>query len=350
MFEAVVTQADILRSLDAEPVVLGLRDSASQDDVWRLKGCEVRLADVRGPATFGYAPQLPELVRTARLDLLHLNGIWQYPSRVAHKLADHSGLPLVISPHGMLDPWITRRNAWKKHLGRWLWERAAWQTANAFHALTRAEAADIANEAPGAKIGVVPNAAPPITSAMGRERPPMVLYLGRNHDKKNLSALMEAWLSVRSDLPSGASLTIAGWGDDEGIAAIESAMKGNRDTGIEFVGTAFGSQKAALLDIARFLILPSHSEGLPMAILEAWAARVPTIMSEHCHLPEGFTEGAAIDCGTSAGSIGAALRQAFALDHQEWQRMSDAAGALAGGPFSQQSVAERWEGFYSALL
>ena len=178
----------------------------------------------------------------------------------------------------------------------------------------------------------------------------MVLYLGRIHEKKNLSALMEAWLSVRSDLPVGASLTIAGWGDDEGIAAIESATTGDRDSGIEFVGTAFGSQKAALLDIARFLILPSHSEGLPMAILEAWAARVPTIMSEHCHLPEGFTEGAAIDCGTSAGSISAALLEAFALDHQEWQRMSSAAGALAGGPFSQQSVAERWEQFYSALL
>ena len=74
---------------------------------------------------FGYALQLPELVRTARLDLLHLNGIWQYPSRVARKFADHSGLPLVISPHRMLDPWITRRNAWKKHLGRWLWERSA---------------------------------------------------------------------------------------------------------------------------------------------------------------------------------------------------------------------------------
>ena len=35
-------------------------------------------------------------------------------------------------------------------------------------------------------------------------------------------------------------------------------------------------------------ILPSFSEGLPMAVLEAWAYGLPVLMTDHCNLPEGF--------------------------------------------------------------
>ncbi|WP_226700345.1 glycosyltransferase [Qipengyuania gaetbuli] len=350
MFEAVVGQAQMLRGLGAEPVVIGVRDAASEEDRWRFGDAEVLLAEPRGPQALAYSPDLDALVAGAKLDLLHLHGIWQYPSHVAGRFARTTRKPLVISPHGMLDPWITSRNAWKKHAARFLWEREAWSSASAFHALTEAEARDIAAETGASRIDIVPNAAPALSGARTDQRPPMALYLGRIHPKKNITALVDAWLQVRGRLPADAVLTIAGWGDDEGIAALESAMPQGGASGIEFVGTAFGSQKAALLDLARFLVLPSQSEGLPMAVLEAWAAGVPTLMSEACHLPEGFAAGAAIDCGTGSDTIAAALLAAFAMPDSEWDAMSLAARNLASGPFSQASVAKRWEGSYAALL
>ena len=87
-----------------------------------------------------------------------------------------------------------------------------------------------------------------------------------------------------------------------------------------------------------------------MAVLEAWAAGVPTLMSEACHLPEGFATGAAIDCGTGSETIAAALLAAFAMADRQWDVMSRAAQDLASGPFSQASVAKRWEASYAALL
>ncbi len=350
VFEAVVAQAKLLASLGAEPVVLGLRDAHSQADAWRLSEFEKRLSDPAGPAIFAYGPDLSASLREARLDLLHLHGIWQYPTHAAASWAKATGRPLVISPHGMLDSWITSRKAWKKHIGRILWERRAWRAAAAFHALTDAEAEDIARETRGADVASIPNPAPPVSQHVEKVRPPMALYIGRIHPKKNLAALIAGWNAASQSLPANATLTIAGWGDDEGIEALEHAMRDHAGSNIEFVGTAFGSQKAALLDLARFVVLPSLSEGLPMAVLEAWAAGVPTIMSEHCHLPEGFESDAALACGTLPEEIAVALTKGFALSEAEWLDMSAASLALAGGQFSPATIGSSWARLYNHLL
>lgn len=350
VFEAVVAQAELLASLGAEPVVLGLRDLHSDADAWRLGNVKRHLCDPAGPASLGYAPKLAASLGSSQLDVLHLHGIWQYPSHAAASWAKDTGNPLVISPHGMLDPWITGRNAWKKHLGRALWERRAWKSAAVFHALTSAEAHDIAHETRGTNVATIPNPAPPVLPDVDANRRSMALYIGRIHPKKNLAALIDGWNAARAALPDKAVLTIAGWGDDEGIDALEHAIRDHAGLNIEFVGTAFGSQKAALLDLARFVVLPSLSEGLPMAILEAWSVGVPTIMSEHCHLPEGFAHGAAIACGTASDTIARALVEGFTLPETDWQRMSVAARTLASGQFSPATVAEKWGRLYAALL
>ncbi|MDG5750638.1 glycosyltransferase [Qipengyuania sp. XHP0211] len=349
VFEAVVGQVGLLKRLGAVPVVIAVEDEAHVADAWRLDDAEVRLAKQVGPDQPGFAPQLAIQLKEAKLDLLHLHGIWTYASRAAAHWANNSGGPLVISPHGMLDPWITERNRWKKNLARFAWERDAWKSATAFHALTQDEAADIRREAGGAEIGVIPNPAPKPSPPRERIAPPMALYLGRIHEKKNLIALMEGWLAALPDLPPDASLTIAGWGDEEGVAALERFLEPVGPS-IQFIGAAFGSQKAALFDVARFTVLPSLSEGLPMAMLDSWAAGVPTVMSNACHLPDGYDAGAALRCGTDKASIARALVSGFALDEPEWLSRSQSAQALASGPFGPEEVAGQWEQLYGNFL
>ena len=86
-----------------------------------------------------------------------------------------------------------------------------------------------------------------------------------------------------------------------------------------------------------------------MTILEAWAAGTPTIMTAACHLPEGFSAGAAIECGADSASIAGAVTDALALDHARWHTMSEAAQELARGPFSSEQVARQWIAAYSEL-
>ena len=350
VFEAVVAQADLVCSLGGQPIVLGIRDEVTDTDAWRLDGFETWLVPGTGPGALAYARDLVPKLAEARLDLLHLHGIWQYPTHAAGRWASQSGKPLIISPHGMLDPWITRRNAWKKHAARLGWERRAWKQATAFHALTSAEAADVRAEASSARILTIPNPAPPLAPFNDSQRSPALLYLGRIHEKKNIAALVAAWYAARAHLPADATLTIAGWGDDAGIAMLERAMRNQVDDSVMFVGTAFGAQKAALFDVSRFLILPSVSEGLPMVILEAWSAGVPTLQSEACHLPEGYAQGAAMNCGTDVEEIRDAIVAALNMPHDQWQTISAAARGLASGPFSSEVVARQWSDAYCEAL
>lgn len=340
VFEAVVRQAALIASAGGEPRVIALRDAFSEADRGRFGDTPVQHLPVLGPAQIGFAPGLIGALKAADLDLLHLHGIWMYPSHAGAVWARATGRPYVVSPHGMLDPWIVARGRAKKALARAGYERRSWRRAAVLHALTDDEAADIARETGRAAV-VVPNAAPP--TGPGRDERRGVLYLGRLHAKKNLAALIEGWrLADTGD----AVLTIAGWGDAAEVALAKAAAGPD----IRFAGAVHGADKDRLLAAARWSILPSLSEGLPMAVLEAWAAGTPALMTQACHLPEGFAAGAALPCGETPTAIAAALTRALAVDDDAWRRHSAAAQALATGPFGAATIAGRWADVYAGLL
>jgi len=344
---ALHSHAALLHEAGAQVTVVALADRHSEEDRAALGPVPLVTAPVSGPGFFGYAPRLVDRLLATEADLLHLHGIWMYPSRAATLWARRTGKPYVVSAHGMLDPWITGRGRWKKALARAGYERASWRRADAIHALTGDEAADIRREAGEVPVVTIPNAGPPAVAEAAGGRAPRVVFISRIHPKKNLAALLDGW--ERAALPPGARLTIAGWGDPADVAEFEARM-GSAPASAEFVGPVHGEAKQRLLEAARYVILPSHSEGLPMTILEAWAAGTPTIMTEACHLPEGFAAGAALECGVNPASVAAAIGGALERDERGWRAMSDAALALARGPFSATRVAHEWVAAYRALV
>jgi glycosyltransferase involved in cell wall biosynthesis len=347
VFEAVVAQAAMIRALGGEAVIFALADKHGAADRARFTPSKMHLHAVTGPGAIGYAPHLLPSLLAANLDCLHLHGIWMYPSRAGRCWARTTGRPYLISPHGMLDPWITSRGRWKKALARVGYERGSWRSARAFHALTTSEAVDIRRESGRGDTIVIPNAGPSVMPSDTTPRPPHVVYIGRIHSKKNLLALIAGWRQAK--LPAASHLTIAGWGAPRDVAVLKSAIGHLPDT-IHFAGPVHGDAKQALLASARFTILPSLSEGLPMAVLEGWAAGAPSIMTAACHLPEGAAVGAALECSVDAASIAQAVTCALHLDPPQWQAMAGAARGLVTGPFSAQTIACRWAEAYGGLI
>ncbi|MEO7384453.1 MAG: glycosyltransferase, partial [Novosphingobium sp.] len=343
----VVAQAALIRDQGGEAQVFALEDRHSAEDRARFGGSTVHFARVAGPGQIGFAPALARTLVNARLDCLHLHGIWMYPSRAGYLWAKRTGGPFFISPHGMLDPWITARGVWKKALARIGYERAAWASAKRLHALTAREAEDIARETGRQDSVVIPNSCPIARPDRQGNRAPDALYIGRVHTKKNLVALVQGWMQARK--PEGARLRIAGWGAAVDVADLRAAI-GSADGSVEFLGPVYGEAKAALIGEARFMVLPSHSEGLPMAVLEAWALATPVIMTAECNLPEGFAAGAARECGYDPADIASALESALAISESEWRTMAAAAHALAVGQFSSAAVAARWSAAYVAAM
>ncbi|MDE8650480.1 glycosyltransferase [Novosphingobium album (ex Liu et al. 2023)] len=349
VFEAVATHAAMLRERGMTPHVFALAHPDDERDRARFDGIAITTVPVLGPAALGWGSGVGRALRAADLDLLHLHGIWTHLSADGARWADRTGRPYVISPHGMLDPWIVGRGRAKKALARAWFERGSWRAASAFHALTGAEAGDIASATGREAITVIPNGIA-IPEAAGLPlSPPTVLSIGRIHPKKNILALVEAWREAGAG-KRGWKLVIAGWGADSDVAALRAALGAAPEAeGMTFLGPVFGDDKERLLRAARCVILPSHSEGLPMAILEAWAAGVPTIMTEASHLPEGFAAGAAIRIGARPDEIAEGLRVAMDLPEAEWAVRARAARGLASGHFSTEVVAARWIAFYREL-
>ena len=347
--EAVVRQAELIRSCGGEAQVFALEDQFSAEDTARFAGSTVQWSKVRGPAQIGFAPDLSARLRAAELDCLHLHGIWMYPSRAAAVWARATRRPLIISTHGMLDPTTLARGRWKKWLARHGYEYVNWSQARSFHALSQAEAANIRNAAGPVPCMIIPNAAPdrPGPRPTKPRQPGMILFLGRIHAVKNLAGLLAGWQRAR--LPVNAHLLIAGWGEPGDVAQLEQGVAAAGGS-VSYIGPVYGARKQELLERAQFVVLPSLSEGLPVTVLEAWAAGTPTILSRESNLPEGFEAGAAIESGLSAEPIAAALERALGLNDPQWLAMSAAAQRLAAGRFSAATVAQTWADAYRALI
>lgn len=96
--------------------VLGVRDKHTAADIEAWKPVSPHAFARYGPERFSYAPGLKKGLKEGNPDILHLHGLWRYPSVVAARWHRHTGKPYIVHPHGMLDPWAVRNSHWKKVL------------------------------------------------------------------------------------------------------------------------------------------------------------------------------------------------------------------------------------------
>ena len=110
---------------------------------------------------------------------------------------------------------------------------------------------------------------------------------------------------------------------------------------IAYAGPQYGEEKWRSLTAASFMVLPSHSEGLPLSVLETWSVGTPTIMTDACNLPDGFAAGAALRVEPNVDSILAGLLRAVQMPEAELAQMREAARVLVARQYSAEAVAHK---------
>lgn len=306
------------------------------------------------------ADQLDQLPRhDPAATLLHLHGLWRRPTRRALRW-QRDGFPRVIAPHGMLDPGALAISRRRKQLVWRLWERRALASADCLQALCPAEAAAIRSLLPRVPIALIPNgvglparpSAPPPWLDRVPAGEPVLLFLGRFHRKKGIEPLLTAWQAVAAAARrSGWWLALVGYGDDGALAERVAVAQARGDLQrLLVLGPLFGADKEAALSAASAFVLPSRSEGLPMAALEAMAHRRPCLLSGACNLPQAFTAGAALPAEPNPAALAAALQRLFALSPAERAAMGAAGEALVRQQFSWPEVAEQTRQLYGWIL
>ncbi len=344
--------------------VYSVADEFSVEDAKQWTELDLRLFQRRGPDAFGYAPGLNQAVLDSKADLVHVHGLWMYPSVVGSQWSCKSGRPVVISPRGMLDPWAVKNSAWKKRLAGWLFENGHLRRAACVHALCKSEYEAIRAYGLRNPVAVIPNGVELPEARIESPGPDwagaippgsgVLLFLSRIHPKKGLVNLLRAWAQVRatpSRFDSSWYLVIAGWDQGGHQAELQRLTETLGISGsVCFVGPQFDEQKAAALGAADAFVLPSLSEGLPMAVLEAWAYGLPVLMTPGCNLPEGFAADAALDMAPEVDSIAAALGRLFAMSDAERRAMGERGRRLVEERFTWPKVAEQMCGVYRWVL
>lgn len=334
--------------------------SAADSPAW--DGVPLHLGAVRGPRAFGWQPGLGRDLRAAAPDLVHLHGIWMYPSLATLRWSEGAGRPRIISPHGMLDPWALTVSPLKKRLVRALFEDRNLCGAAVLHALNQAE--HDAMRAFGLKnpVAIIPNGVdlPPL----GDHGPPpwagavpadarILLFLGRLHPKKGLKPLLHAFAAAQARTPALRDwrLVIAGWDQNGHRGELEALVRElTLERSVHFPGPIHGAAKNAALAAADAFILPSFSEGLPMAVLEAWSFARPVLMTRACNLPEGFSAGAALEIGTRPEELADSLGVMARLAPSGLSAMGAQGRALVQERFNWDHVAARMHAVYRWAL
>ena len=97
----------------------------------------------------------------AQADVIQLHGIWMWIQWAAARLALRYQKPFVVTPHGMLEPWIWQRQSWPNQLKKYVyWNSIAYpifRKANLVHALTSREAGTLKFYFQRNKIAVMPH-------------------------------------------------------------------------------------------------------------------------------------------------------------------------------------------------
>jgi len=179
--------------------------------------------------------------------------------------------------------------------------------------------------------------------------PLRLLYLGRLGPGKGLAEILDALAHLRES-GERAQLVIAGSGPEEArlrLRVRELALEGS----VTFAGAAFGEDKAKLLSVSDVLLLPSYSEGLPYALLEAMAAGVVPVATRVGGIPdvvEAGTHGLFVPVG-DARAIAAAIIE-LSRDRAWLARMSAACRSRVASAYSTERLAADFSTLYGELF
>src|SRR6266404_3998297 len=289
-------------------------------------------------------------------DVVHLHSLYLFHDWVGGDLAHQHGVPYIVRPHGLLDPYIRRRSRARKCLMEIAFQNRVLRRAAAIHYTSDLERDISARYDQGALTRVVPLGVrldgfenmPPahdfirrFPATAGRR---IVLFLSRVHEKKGLDLLIPAFAAVRKSVPD-LHLVIAGPDDGMLERARSLASQHQVKDEVTFTGMLIGADKLAAFSAASMFALPSYSENFGIAIVEAMAAGLPAIVSDQVNIYREIEGGGAIVVPCEVGAVTRAI-ESLAADPVRLRQMAAEARETARKLYDWRNVAMSLENLY----
>ena len=295
-----------------------------------------------------------------RADVVHIHAVWEEAQHQAAVVARRLGVPYLMMPHGMLDPWSLLQSRTRKRL------YLGWRLRRDLgHAAALCFTTDSERDLVG-PLGLRP---PSIVEPLGldlrefehlppegrfRSRfpaladRPIVLFLSRINPKKGLDLLVPAFAQART---GDAMLVIAG-PDQDGYRATVEKMIGQQsltDRAL-FTGMLRGIERVEALVDADLFVLPSYQENFGIVVAEAMAAGCPVVISDQVNLHDQVTRaGAGAVVPTKVEAVAEQLTRLFA-DPGSRAEAGRKGRVFALEEYDWAKIALRWISHYRAVV
>ena len=225
-------------------------------------------------------------------DVVHIHSLFQFASHIACYYCQKYRKPYILRPLGQLDPVLLKKSFLLKYLFLWLFEKRNLRQAALVHFTSRQEEVFSRGLAAESKKTVLPlgldlgyfSHLPPYGSFRRRyhvlKGKKIILFLGRLNFKKGLDLLVKAFsqLAVKYN---DVILVIAGPDTDGYANKIKKMVNEMRlSDRVIFTGMLIGLAKLAALRDCDVFVLPSYSENLGIAVVEAMACGKPVVISD----------------------------------------------------------------------
>lgn len=302
--------------------------------------------------------EIAKVLEEVKPDVLHVHGLWRPVTHIDIQEAKRRGIPVVMSPRGMLDTWALKQKWLKKKIALWLYQEKDLRAVDLYHVTAGQEKRSV--EAHGLK---QPCCISPNGVTLPKEMPPKsksakrtAIFLSRIHPGKGLLTLAEAWARV------GLKFKDEGLKFDWKMKVVGPDSYGHKteviakltELGIlnqwEFVDMLSDTEKWSAYRGAELLIHPSVSENFGITIAEGLAAELPVI----CTKGAPWGDLVSHECGwwieQGVDALAEALQDATSKDEETLVEMGRRGRELIDSKYTWEAAAKSMCEGYKALV
>lgn len=180
----------------------------------------------------------------------------------------------------------------------------------------------------------------------------VLLFVGRYYDPaKNFARLLQAFSQLEPGLKQKTHLLVMGRGGEKEVYFDNFVSQLGLKNNITFIGFLPHSELPAYYQASDIFVFPSIYEGLPTSLIEAMAAGLPALTSDHCSVTYLVnSKNGVIVNPYSVEEITVGLNYLIQMDERERKKLGKEGQKKAVMLFSEKKVYDQIEKLYLDLL
>ena len=287
----------------------------------------------------------------SNIDLVHLHSVWQWTNVVFSHYLRKVKIPYVLTIHsGLSDDRLRQSKYYFKMIFHWLFQKKIMDSAKIIQALTREEILEISRFTKnksiyyltnGVDLKLIDNKYKPVGKNI------KIGYLGRFGIEKNIVSLINAvnFLNVNVNY----TIELVGPLDEEYESLDKLVKKLKLENIIKFIGPLYGEEKYLKMKEWSGYIHVANSDVVSIALMEALALGLPSIVSRTSQVSYFYKSGAFIMVEPVDLEISRGIKE-FLNSESKWPKMSNSAKALVKNNFNWDKVAAEMEKMYRKAI